>query len=218
MRDELRLILESPQRKRGLDLLANLGARLRYLDAELEYTRDVRKAIRRAERLLNRVELKEVWVVYLGLLVSQLSEQKVSAILDRLHLTNEQKSHVLKGLSVRHELPQIFEQLQRDKHGLRNSEIYHMLHGRPDEALAIVASLAQPGSPVRRMVKLYLDELEKTKTEVNGTDLISLGFKPGAIIGEALSQVLDARLDGQLHSRAEELQFIHSRYPQIPSS
>jgi tRNA nucleotidyltransferase (CCA-adding enzyme) len=215
MRDELRLILESPQRKRGLDLLAAIGARLRYLDAELEYTRDVRKAIRRAERLLNRVELKQAWVVYLGLLVSQLCEDKVSAILDRLHLTNDQKSYVMRGLSVRDELPQIFEQWQRDKHGLSHSEIYHLLHGRPDEALAIAASLAHPGSPVRRMIKLYLDELETTKIELNGIDLIKLGFKQGAIIGEVLSTVLDAKLDGQVRSRDDELAFIRARYPQV---
>src|SRR4029077_10674404 len=113
-----------PQRKRGLDLLGQLGARLRYLDSELEYTRAVRNAIRRAERLLAHVELKEGWVVYLGLLISLLPEERAQNILDRLHLANDQKDYILKGLSVRLELPRIFEQ-RASEHGLSNSDIYH---------------------------------------------------------------------------------------------
>jgi tRNA nucleotidyltransferase (CCA-adding enzyme) len=215
MRDELRSILESPQRLRGLELLSGLGAKLRYLDSDLEYTPEAAKAIRRAERLLSRYPLKDAWTVYLGLLLSPLAQDIVRTVLDRLHVTNDQKEIVAEGLSVRNDLPQMFEDLNRNGHGLKNSEIYHLLHGKPDESLAIVACLANPGSPVRRMIKLYLDKLEKTKTELTGNDLISLGFKEGPQLGVALTSVLDARLDGSVKTRNDEVRFIKQTFSHI---
>jgi len=212
MRDELRLILESPKRRLALELLSGLGARLRYLDAELEYTIQVHNAIRRAERLLAHIELKEPWVVYLGLLISRLATERVWMVLDRLHMTNEHKLMIEKAFSVRGELPQIFEDLNRKEHGLRNSEIYHLLHGKPDEALAIVASLSQPGTPVRRMVRRYLEKLRTIKVELTGEDLLSLGIKQGPLIGEALSLLLDAKLDGLVNNRDEELALIRAKF------
>jgi len=218
IRDELRSILESPHRLRGLELLSGLGAKLRYLDSDLEYTADAARAIRRAERLLSRYPLDDAWTVYLGLLISTLSPEKVRAILDRLHVTNDQKQIVLEGLSVRHELPQMFEEMSRNGHGLKNSEIYHLLHGKTDESLAIVACLANPGSPVRRMIKLYMDKLEKTKPELTGKDLISLGFKEGPQLGVALSSILDARLDGFVKSRNDEVCFIKQAFADVVQS
>jgi tRNA nucleotidyltransferase (CCA-adding enzyme) len=212
IRDELRLILESPHRLRGLELLSGLGAKLGYLDSELEYNHATARAIRRAERLLERYKLKDEWLVYLGLLLSSLPEPRVGAVFERLHMKNDEKEIISKGLSVRFELPQIFEELSRSEHALKNSEIYRLLHGKQDESLAIVACLANPGSPVRRMIRVYLDKLEKTKVELNGNDLVSMGFTQGPQIGEALEALLNARLDGEIKSREEELQFVRQHY------
>ena len=62
MKEELRLILELPSRLQSLDILSKLGARLRYLDQELEYGPTERKLLRRAEQLLKRhhIEKKKV--------------------------------------------------------------------------------------------------------------------------------------------------------------
>jgi tRNA nucleotidyltransferase (CCA-adding enzyme) len=214
MREELKLILESPHRRRALKLLSQLGARLRYLDAELQYTLDVDRAIRWAEKLLAGADLKDPWVVFLGLLISRLPAERVWMVLDRLHMTNEHKLMIEKAFSVREELPRIFEELNSDRHGLKDSEIYHLLHGKPDESLAIVACLGSAFSPVRRIIQRYLVKLRNVKVEMTGNDLIDLGVKQGPAIGKVLAALLDARLDGLIDDREGELRFARENFLQ----
>ncbi len=210
MRDELRSILESPRRIRALDLLAELGAKLRYLDAELEYSLSIRTLLRRAERLLKRYSLTQPWVVYLALLLSELDEHRIDAVLDRLHLTNEQKTIVRKGLAIPRQLPEIVETL--NKQGVKNSQIYYLLKGKSEESLAIAACLAGPGAPLRRMIRLYLEHLEKVQIELSGSDLVEIGVPPGPEIGRALDAILERRLDGMIKSKQDELNFVYDRF------
>lgn len=196
---ELKMILESPQRLRALNLLAEQSGNLCYLDSHLEYGDGVRKTIRRAERLLSRYSVDEPWVVYLGALLSELPPERVPGVLERLMLTNHQKEVIESGLELHRFMPSSIGEMKR-------SELYEMLHGRAREALAIAAAAGQVGTDLRRSIKLYLEELADTKLDITGADLIASGFKPGPKIGEALKHVLAERLDGQVRGREQELQ------------
>ncbi len=206
MRAELQLILESPQRMKALELLGQIGGRLRYLDSELVWGARMRALIRRAERLLARYPVGDAWVVYLAILLSQLEPDRRRAVVDRLHLSNEQKEHIEKGLS----LPRRLKSLAAES---RRSAVYAGLHGQSDQALAIAASLASPGSPWRRMIKLYLEELKDITVLVSGADLLRMGFPEGPQIGRVLSSLTAAKLDGQVASLQEELSFIKANFP-----
>lgn len=196
---ELKMILESPQRLRALNLLAEQSGNLCYLDSHLEYGDGVRKTIRRAERLLGRYSVDEPWVVYLGALLSELPPERVPGVLERLMLTNHQKEVIESGLELHRFMPSSIGEMKR-------SELYEMLHGRAREALAIAAAAGQVGTDFRRSIKLYLEELADTKLDITGADLIASGLKPGPKIGEALKHVLAERLDGQVRGREQELQ------------
>jgi tRNA nucleotidyltransferase (CCA-adding enzyme) len=201
MKTELQLVLESQHRLAGLEILAKLGAKLRYLDEELEYGATERKLIRRAEQLLVRFSVSEPWLVYLGLLLARLKPERLQNVLTRLHLTTDGKSIVTKGLALMDELS------ARGKHPKR-SEIYGLLHGVPDAALAIAACQARPGSIVRRMVRIYFEELKNVTTILSGDDLIKMGMPEGPIIGQALQRLLAAKLDGLVLSVEDEREFI----------
>ena len=196
---ELKMILESPQRLRALNLLAEQSGNLCYLDSRLEYGDGVRKTIRRAERLLGRYSVDEPWVVYLGALLSELPPERVPGVLERLMLTNHQKEVIESGLELHRFMPSSIGEMKR-------SELYEMLHGRAREALAIAAAAGQVGTDFRRSIRLYLEELADTKLDITGADLIASGLKPGPKIGEALKHVLAERLDGQVRGREQELQ------------
>ena len=207
MKNELRAILESPHRLEALNLLANLGARLCYLDTHLEFTSRLRKCIRWTERLLNRYPIKENWIVYLGVLLSSLPPERVLPVLDRLHLPNAQKDIVMKGLEISSSYPQLFKPIDRKEldSTFRRSDIYKALSGKPDESLAIAAGIAPPGAPMRRLIKTYLGELESTKLELTGADLLAIGAKQGPQVGEILRQLFEAKLDGHIPDRSTEL-------------
>jgi len=206
MRTELQLILESKHRLIGLDVLARLGAKLRYLDEELEYGVPERKLIRRAEQLLAHFAVSEPWLIYLALLLGRLNTERIQNVLARLHLAGEDRVLIMRGL-------ELVEQLASMNKMGKSSEIYAFLHGTPDSALAIAACAGKPGSIARRMIKLYFEELKHVKTILSGQDLLTLGFTEGPSIGTALHDLLAAKLDGLVSSKEDELKYIKQHKP-----
>ncbi|MBX9720658.1 MAG: hypothetical protein K2X81_04635, partial [Candidatus Obscuribacterales bacterium] len=75
-------------------------------------------------------------------------------------------------------------------------------------SLAIVVSVAPLGSQLRRSVKVYFEDLKDVKTTLRGGDLVDLGIPQGPEIGQILSQLRDARLDGEISSLEEEKVFV----------
>lgn len=220
LRQELRLILESPHRLDALDLLGDMGGKLRYLDTELTYGATERQLIRRAERLIERstdggtsgVAFQgRAWVVYLGLLLSQLSSDSLAHVLDRLQLANDDIAHIESGIALPKEMHDLGDSVKR-------SEIYDQLHGRSDETLAIAASLAAPGTYVRRAIKLYLEELKGQTVELSGSDLLALGYPQGPILGQIRNAILATKLDGQIKTKQEEQAFALAQFPVQVSS
>ena len=209
LKEELRLILESPERLTSLSLLRELGDNFRFLAEELNYDSILRLRMRRAERLLEKNPLSRAWTVYLGVLLSQLHAALLETVLERLNLPNDERDWIRAGVL----LPRLLE--SKPEEGNANSAIYARLRGHADQSLAIAASLATPGSPVRRAIKVYLDELRHVKPSFSGDDLIKLGFPQGPEIKEALSLVLNAKLDGAVKTKHDELQLLKETFPQF---
>lgn len=201
LKEEIRYILESDKRLEALDLLERLGGGLRFLHEKLKYGAKSRVYIRRAERLLLRYKVKDEWIVYLGLLFARLTKAGLQEALDRLQLSNHHKEIILKAKAIELGLGYKSKTLKR-------SEIYKIFKDQPEETLAIVASLAAPGTKVRRMVLLYLNELSSVQLLIGGADLINLGVPRGPKIGALLTCALEAKLDGLISSREEEISFV----------
>jgi tRNA nucleotidyltransferase (CCA-adding enzyme) len=209
LKEELKIMLEAPERLQALDLLNELGGGLRYLAADLVFNRSVRISMRRAERLLRRHPLTDAWIVYLGTLLASLSAAGLETVMERLSLATDERLWIRSGVALVNELGNDGDEVSR-----RSSWIYEILHGHADQTLAIAASLAVPGSLVRRWIKLYLDELKTVRIFISGNDLMKLGFPQGPQIKEALLKVHQAKLDGELKTEAQELEFVYRHYPQ----
>jgi len=73
-----------------------------------------------------------------------------------------------------------------------------------------------------RMAKDHLDRLAPEEIRpaplISGDDLIALGYQPGPIFKEILKAVEDAQLDLLIHSHAEALQWIESRFERNAAS
>ena len=58
---------------------------------------------------------------------------------------------------------------------------------------------------VRRQIRRFQAELRDVRTLVDGRSLIErYGLKPSPLFGRLLSQLRDARLDGQVNTREDE--------------
>jgi tRNA nucleotidyltransferase (CCA-adding enzyme) len=203
LREEIRLILESPNRLVALDLLGELGGSLRFLQADLEYNLRTKHLVRRSERLLERYKVEDPFTVYLGLLVSSVPEDRLEAVLERLALTNDQKVAIQKGVWLA-KLDGTAAELSS------RSRIFRLMKGHSSESLAIAACLAAAGTTVRRMIKLYLDELSNMSVKLSGHDLVEMGISEGPQIGKVLNGLLEGRLEGTIKSEADERRFVQS--------
>jgi len=91
--------------------------------------------------------------------------------------------------------------------GLRPSAVHYQLRGADD--LAVIANFLCAESVVaRRYIELFLDRLRFMRPELNGDDLMELGVLEGPQIKKVLQKLLDARLNGEINSREEEVEMV----------
>jgi tRNA nucleotidyltransferase (CCA-adding enzyme) len=210
LKEELKIILESPHRLKALELLRELGGGLKYLASELSFDDSLPSLFRRAHHILTRNRLDRFWIVYLALLLAPLRDNmaSVDAVMERLSLSNDEREWIHDGF-------RLFGELSGTNGWIPRSEIYNTLHGHADQSLAIAASLGAPGTRARRWIKLYLDELRSVRPALSGNDLMRIGFPQGPVIKEALQKLHVARLDGEVQTPAQEFDFVKKLYPQF---
>lgn len=83
------------------------------------------------------------------------------------------------------------------------SKLYRLLERYSSRAIE-AAALASDAALAREQLELYLSKLRYTRPALSGDALRALGIPPGPLIGEALSLLRDARLDGRVRTRMEE--------------
>lgn len=138
----------------------------------------------KVEKLILKYKPKHCWLIYLGLLV--LGED-----IDCLELTKNEKS-IIEGAK---------NLLEAD---LKNDfEIYKALNKEKLETLIILAALGK-----EKEISHYLDNLQKIKLQINGNDLIDLGFKSSKAFSEGFDVVLKEKLKQPSLKKTEELEII----------
>ena len=82
-----------------------------------------------------------------------------------------------------------------------NFDIYKFFKTAPKES--IIAYLALTGSAEAQK---YLDKLQNIKLSINGKTLMGLGYKEGKLIGETLDKILEAKINGLVSTKQEQLE------------
>lgn len=198
IRHELFLILEEGEPEQALRRLDRLGV-LERISPHLIWTDWLEGCFRRVRE---ESEGEERSVLYLALLCYDLPSAEVEAMIVRYRFRARQ-SQVLRevGQLRREALPAL------SAGGLLPSQVYRLL--RPFSATALrVLWLAEEEPVVREAVGDYLERLRFVRPALNGNDLRAAGLVPGPRYKEVLGALLAARLDGRLHSRAEEESFV----------
>ena len=96
-----------------------------------------------------------------------------------------------------------------DRASLKPSQVYYLL--TEYEPLAVQANAIATGSPTaRRSLQLFLTRLRYVRTALDGDDLEKLGISPGPEMGRILRMLHKARLDGDIHTRADEEKLVVS--------
>ncbi len=152
--------------------------------------------------------------LFLMALFEELKVQERSKALQRLFVPPNTSKEILDGIE---QSKKALIKLQRAsykgrKEILRPKEIYYTLQplGLP-AALFTMAKAKKKDQ--KKAISLYLTTLRKTKPELTGKDLQTIGYEPGPIFKKILTAILDARLERQVKSREGEIKFVKKRFP-----
>ena len=152
-------------------------------------------------------ERYERWLIYFYGLVDFLKEGEIHEICQRLAMNDKIRGKVVEGKrQADQSLLQLFSWINSEFQPKR-SEIYAALDPLPTEAkLFMMAKTTQ--MTTRRYISLYFTQLKDTKPLLKGRDLVQMGIKPGPSIRKRLADLLKARLDEQVITRQDEMEYL----------
>lgn len=164
-------------------------------------------------RLLYLKEQCETWIVYLLSIMGRSSTEVLEMFCKRFLVPQKtqemltwQKNHADKVANL----------LAR-RSSLKSSEIYVLLQDLSIEGLLYLMAIARK-SVMKKAISNYVTDMRHATTIINGRDLMELGFRPGPLFKTMLGELLEARLDGLVITRDDELAFIRENYPPPASS
>lgn len=196
IRQELALMLEEERPHLPLARCGQLGI-LRAVYPPLEDGSGVR-------RLAGHGDMKEP-LVYLAALSYPLTGSEGEAFVHHLHMPSRWAKLVRGTIAVRlkaggdpSDRPQIGDP------GLSAGQLTRLLDQFPPSSVQVVALLSD-SSAVREALELYLTRLRYVKSLLSGKDLASLGVNQGPLVGEILGELKNARIEGRVTTREEEL-------------
>jgi tRNA nucleotidyltransferase (CCA-adding enzyme) len=146
-------------------------------------------------------------MVYLLALIKPFKEPVVEELCDQLELT-ERHRKVFAREKIKADLCLKWMESQKS---FQNSVVYRELHPFHTEVLLyMMAGTTRQG--VRRAISNYFTRLRPTATFLKGNDLKDMGLEPGPIYRKILDSLLDARLNGQVKTREDEVGFVNKHW------
>ena len=104
---------------------------------------------------------------------------------------------------------------QLEKRAANNSVIYNYLNGVPDELKIIISAVSKNHYD---NVLRYFTRLKYIKVEITGEDLKSLNYKPSKDYKVVFDRIMQAKLDGKIHTKKEELKLAEKILAELSTS
>jgi tRNA nucleotidyltransferase (CCA-adding enzyme) len=143
-----------------------------------------------------RSDQVEPWLVRLIALLDALSDTAVREALQRLSFGGQHTATVQAARAARHLLPRL-------AHQPPPPETYGMLAGqRLESVLFLLAKTTSKA--VQQQIVAYLGTSRYTQPRLSGHDLHAMGLTPGPRFQTILRHLLEARLNGEVTTEAEE--------------
>lgn len=233
---ELMLLLSEDEPRKGLARLAELDL-LRFIHAGLRWSPRLEALLKAVEEALDWYKVAslnwpdrkatrtraapraagprraisgttmEPWLVYFLALMDGLPASAVRETLKRLAVPERYAATIRIGRDRSNAL------LRRlgGRPPLRPSEIYRTLAGLSDEVLLLLMARARTEA-TKRQISAYLSTYWDVKPSLTGDDLKVLGLKPGPIFKKVLDRLLEARLNGEVTNREDELALVRREW------
>lgn len=143
------------------------------------------------------------WIVYFLALIRHCERKTSKKICIRLELSYRYTTIFCED---RFEADSCLLWLERNV-PVTNSVLYKHL-SRLKTELILYMMAASKKEKVKKSISNYVTRLRYVRASIRGKDLIEAGIEPGPVFRQILQAVLDAKLNGLLPSRRDELRFV----------
>lgn len=168
--------------------------------AQLERVEQVIRLLRDGSETVER------WLLLLMVIFSELTPKQVERLLGDWNLGADCSARIQ---FTDRPVELLKERLNRAH--LRNSEIYALLAPLHGEELMYLL-LRSDSQVILDRVLDFNQRLRRIEVEITGKDMIELGFSPGPSFKEALAKVKEAKLNGIVKNRLEELEYVKAYF------
>ena len=145
------------------------------------------------------------WAVYFTALVEGCGRETTEAVCEKLELAPR---HRVIFTRDRFEVFQSLHRMRR-RMPLENSDLYRELSPFKTEMILFMMAAAR-GERIKKAIAFYFTQLRFVEPSVTGEDIKKMGLEPGPIFREILQAVLDAKLNGVVKTRDDELNFVRN--------
>lgn len=206
--EELRLLFGEREPRRAVQRLGELDL-LRFIHPRLSWSSRLESLLMAVEEALDWYRLLyldrkiEVWLVYLMALADSIPDGGVTEFLKRFPFSERERETLKKS---RESFPRLYRMLGK-RPSPSPAEVYRLLTGIPDETLVYVMAKSK-SEVVKREVSAFLTTYQQVKPSLTGDDLKTMGLKPGPLFKTILARLLEARLNKEVKSEAEERRLV----------
>ena len=204
---ELRLILEEENPVAALMRLNDFNL-LKVIHPSIKFDKDFLALLNAVKKVLSWHDLLFLdesykrWVIYFLALIQDCDADQCREICTRFELTPD--LHKL-FCTERFEAQRCLLWLERNLPVI-NSTLYQRLAVFRTELILYMMALTKRKA-AKKAISHYFTELRRVDIRIKGRDLKKIGLAPGPVYREILQAVLNARLDGRLKSRKDEIDF-----------
>lgn len=212
VREELVALFSESKSWRVVMRLDNLKA-LRTIHPQLKSTLYVIKRLKEIQssfyKLSDEFSPKPLhWIVNMIGLFYDVPLNEVEKWCSKMKMKKKFTDKIIQGVS---EIKDRVKSLRRRK--IKNSEIYKILNELYSESIIVIDALFPN---IRNKIEKYINELKDVKISCTGQDLINIGFKPSSFFKEVLNSLLEAKLDGLIKDKNDEILFIKNKMNKTP--
>ena len=156
-------------------------------------------------RLLYLEVKSEKWFVYFLGFLDRLNDGAAGETLERLAVPPRIRKRVREARDQYRDV--MYELYKRPK--LSPSRVYDLLQPLEIDTILLMMAKARRES-AKKHISLYLTHLRDVTVTLTGDDLIRMGIPPGPRYKKILTGLLDAKLDGAVKNREEEIEYVKS--------
>ena len=209
---ELKLILKEEDPVGAIERMNEYDL-LKFFSPELRLTEEVREILKRVKGILVWFNLLYLgvtykpWKVYFLGLTSSLSDDALSNLAKRMEVHEKE---IVSMISARQELRQALKEVSRLK-DKKHYSLYRILSPVTPEVL-LYGMAKTRSEKIKKSISTFFTKLKGTKVFLHGRDLITMDYKPGPLFKEIFDSILEAKLDGNVSTREDEIEFVKERF------